>query len=474
MQNKKTPEHSATRRTVATTEYVPLRTIAVTDSDNTKLRTIKQERTTNYLPRPVKPEPGIHMRHRVNPRDKERAWKFVHVSGRPCNQGGDRDCNSQSENEENTNDLNNDTLPDLPRVSDPMLASKSSNGGNIPDETIPTLVQNERNTVDLTSPPAVQRRDFIPQISKSKVATNLGDLLCTLNFDVQIEQDTLPSDDHTRKVTTIPAENSLEKQETVADTQQSPSLRHDVIPTNSARTVVTTILLDDDTIITTNTPKTPLGTRQVVTLASSDSSSRPNSMINDGLNALFAEDDSNQTRASANLNSTPRSVITDPDAVELETANMLLQLGSLSNSGSKHHYQLEAAYDNSSLLPVDAAPLKDFARDFARNEIVPDKNNHTEQVNDETVESTDSDKTVDYTPKASPEEKVTSPKGSLKYKQYGIKRPSPKTGPNRNHLCPYCDVICHSKREWNTHQQNRAYKGSMPGFQKNCFRLLML
>ena len=139
-----------------------------------------------------------------------------------------------------------------------------------------------------------------------------------------------------------------------------------MIPTNSARTVVTTILSDDDTIITTNTPKTPLGTRQVVTLASSDSSSRPNS-TNDELNALFAEDDSNQTRASANLNSTPRSMITDPDAVELETANVLLQLGSHSDSGSKHQDQLEAAYDNSGLLPVNAALLEDFAHEFARN-----------------------------------------------------------------------------------------------------------
>ena len=79
-------------------------------------------------------------------------------------------------------------------------------------------------------------------------------------------------------------------------------------------------------------------------------------------------------------------------------------------------------------------------------------------MNDETVESTDSDKTVDYTPKASPEEKVTSPKGSLKYKQYGIKMPSPKTGPNRNRRCPYCDVICHSKHEWNTHHKTEHTK----------------
>ena len=247
----------------------------------------------------------------------------------------------------------------------------------------------------------------------------------------------------------------------------------------NARTVVTPILLDDDNTTTAESAKTPHGACQVITIASSDPSPGPNTTneavsTNDPLktnkeqNALFIEDDSNQTRASATLNSTPRSVVTDPDDVELETANVLLQLGSLSDSGSKHQEELEAAYDNSRLLPVDAAPLEDFTHELARNDTdtTSDQNNNTKRGDEERVESTDSDKTVDYTPRVSPEREITSPKGSLNYKQYGIKRPSPKTGPNRNRRCPYCEIICHSKREWNTHHKAEHTKVQCPDCHK--------
>ena len=73
-------------------------------------------------------------------------------------------------------------------------------------------------------------------------------------------------------------------------------------------------------------------------------------------------------------------MVTDPDDAELETANMLLQLGSISDSGSKHQDQLEETYDNSVLLPVDSAPLEDFARDLAQQENddkIDDNNNTT-------------------------------------------------------------------------------------------------
>ena len=158
-------------------------------------------------------------------------------------------------------------------------------------------------------------------------------------------------------------------------------------------------------------------------------------------------------------------MVTDPDDVEFEMANMLLQLGSISDSGSKHQDQLEETYDNSRILPVDTAPLEDFARELAQKETdaSTDENNNTRQHGSaEPAESTDSDKTVDYTSKSLPEQEMASPKGSLKYKQYGIKRPSPKTGPNRNRRCPYCDLICHSKREWNTHHKTEHTKVRCP------------
>ena len=514
---RRTPE----RRTVATTEYAPRRSVTVT-----KPTSIKQEQITSYSTRIVKPEPGIHLRRRVIPSDKERTWKFVHVSGRPCNQGGDKDCNSQSENEENPDAL--DTLPDLPRVQTTIPVSTRSSSGN----TIPA--QNETNTVDLTSPPAIQRQDFQPLTTKTNTPTNLGDLLCTLNFDVQVGKGDLQRDPHARKVTTTPPKSLLEHPVIPVDAHKSHSPRYNVTPAARTRSVVTNKQLENDTDLVTPTtisstvtpktpkktrqvatetttiltPKTPTNTRQVVTVATSSSepstptttaitpivvtrnttsktcqvvtlatsSSEPSTPktrmnevgsiddqtdTNDKLISLLVEEDSNQTRDSANLNSTPRSVVTDPDEQELETASALLQLGALSDTGSKHQDQLEEAYDNSDLLPVDAAPLEDFAREMSNNDTVSDKNNNTNHTN-ETAESTDSDKTVDYSAKDTPEKEVVSPKGSLKYTQHGIKRPSPKTGPNRNRRCPYCDVVCYSKRDWNIHHKSEHTKVKCP------------
>ena len=54
------------------------------------------------------------MTRRRNPIDLNRNWKYVHVSGRPCRQGGEKDCNSQSENEMDAEI----ELPDLPFVSE--------------------------------------------------------------------------------------------------------------------------------------------------------------------------------------------------------------------------------------------------------------------------------------------------------------------------------------------------------------------
>ena len=63
-----------------------------------------------------------------------------------------------------------------------------------------------------------------------------------------------------------------------------------------------------------------------------------------------------------------RSVITNPDATELETASVLLQLGNIGDFGSDQQDQLDMNYDNSDLLPIDAAPLEDFAQDMTEKE----------------------------------------------------------------------------------------------------------
>ena len=149
---------------------------------------------------------------------------------------------------------------------------------------------------------------------------------------------------------------------------------------------------------------------------------------------------------------TPRSVVTDPDSTEIETANLLLQL---SNSQSS----LDSIGDNADILPVDAARKEDFTRELREKEEASRQNSTNNQqlpnepntVNDS---DTDSDKTVNYTTQQSPPAKeMASPKGHLKYKHYGIVRKSPSNAPLRNFYCCYCETTCHSKKEFNQHHK---------------------
>ena len=95
----------------------------------------------------------------------------------------------------------------------------------------------------------------------------------------------------------------------------------------------------------------------------------------------------------------------------------------------------------------------------------PDLNNNNGNKN-KADEGSDSDKTVDYNINDTSTEHVVSPKGRLKYKQYGIARQSPKTAPNRSRQCPYCETVCHSKREWNIHHKAEHTKVKCPDCHK--------
>ena len=61
------------------------------------------------------------MHHREHPNDRDRPWKYVHVSGQKCRQGGAQDCNSQSENE-----AEDETLPDLVMTKTQMSSTARS------------------------------------------------------------------------------------------------------------------------------------------------------------------------------------------------------------------------------------------------------------------------------------------------------------------------------------------------------------
>ena len=111
----------------ASDAYQPRRNVVISSVPQ---RNIKQEPSTSRcrIGKLVKPEPGIFLTRRRNPTDDNRPWKYVHVSGRQCRQGGERDCNSQSENEMDAES----ELPDLPFVPESRVSTDvSTKIGNI-------------------------------------------------------------------------------------------------------------------------------------------------------------------------------------------------------------------------------------------------------------------------------------------------------------------------------------------------------
>ena len=149
---------------------------------------------------------------------------------------------------------------------------------------------------------------------------------------------------------------------------------------------------------------------------------------------------------------TPRSVLSDPDDTEIETANTLLSLGSLEN--------IDKTVDNEALLPVDKPRLNDFTKELAAQE------RREQSANDY-----DSDKTEAYsdnnalsdTPQT---DEPKSPKGVFRSKHYGIKRQSPTQTKIRHLRCITCDATFSSKRELNKHHRTEHANVTCPDCRK--------
>ena len=154
-----------------------------------------------------------------------------------------------------------------------------------------------------------------------------------------------------------------------------------------------------------------------------------------------------QSESMSQPSTTPRSVLSDPDDTEIETANTLLSLGSLES--------IDQTVDNETLLPVDKPRIRDFTQELAAQEC-------TKQLEDES----DSDITVAYGENQSDNTSTTaeprSPKGVFRSKHYGIKRQSPTQSKVRHLRCLVCDTIFDSKREINKHHRTEHTKVACP------------
>ena len=456
---------------------------------NVTQRSIKQELRSYEPTKPVKPEPGIFMRHRERPSDKDRQWKYVHVSGRKCRQGGAFDCNSQSENEDD-----DPTLPDLVKPRD----CTGITG------TLPTsLSGNADDDTHLISPPAVERRLYMQNKPIDIRERNLGDLLCTLNFDRFTPNSNMPqpianshvpckltSSTEVRKVVTEgPVENTISITTPEVLSSQTTVTRNVVTISSDDSTPPHINKMSSDSRVVTQTAQTPQpDTRSVVTPRSVTTDQVIN-VADIDLNATLASTSSTpqlvtqqetedvnmvpgitQASKSSTVTSpppltrsgttTPRSVVTNPDSTEMETANLLIQL---SNSQSS----LDSIGDNADILPVDAERMEDFTRELREKEDASGQNSmNNQQANEPNTtkdSDTDSDKTVIYATQQSPPAKdMASPKGHLKYKHYGIARKSPRNAPLRNFYCCYCETTCHSKKEFNRHHKEEHMSVKCP------------
>ena len=467
VRNKASPQTSHNNlppEPAATTAYVPRQNIAVS------VPSIKREIAAYHsMSRNVKQEPGIFMTRRKNPKDNDRDWRYVHVSGRCCNQGGQYDCNSQLENELE----NEEILPDLPIVPDPALQTMHT---TMTPPALPPLPENSNggnNAITLISPPAIvcQLNPPTENSVTRNVSHNLNNLLCTLNFD-GVPQPNNPSPNSSRSTQAVSTtSHPLIKDANViviSSEDSSPNTTRKVVTSASEQPtyVEASVSNTPDYVLPTDPAKDNSVPRKVVTpkkpmLCEMNQPDMDNLGTELGQEKMLhntSVDNKTTTTedATSQQGSTPRSVIMNPDSQELETANVLLEL-------SKTPNDLDSRYDNSELLPVDSAPLEDFSR--AMKELDTDNSTVTLPLNsdkdtnnnvDVKRDSDDSDDTVDYTndqPSTVSSEAPQTAKGKLSYKHFGIRK-SPVTAPIRNIQCYYCDTICHSKREINNHHKS--------------------
>ena len=200
------------------------------------------------------------------------------------------------------------TLPDLHTVPDPSLPTDYSGSKSGNKECPPNLI----------SPPAVLRYTDPPVRSSIPKRTNLGDLLCTLNFDVIPSEDTTHSTAPTasRKVVTpTPHKDSSTKTPTNKSQPVHDNLSPLAVPTPMSRKVVTpTPHKDSSTMTPTNKSQpvhgnsSPLAvpTHTVVTSFTAD----PATPSNMPVPITISDENSSPAINSPRIDVSPRKVVT--------------------------------------------------------------------------------------------------------------------------------------------------------------------
>ena len=287
----------------------------------------------------------------------------------------------------------------------------------------------------LTSPPAIERHSTMTATNPPpKPSRDLNDLLCTLNFD---QYRTGPTD------RTVPTgkDNIVKLNEQSNSTQNDQILRKSTTPNE--------ISIDDDNlpdlVLPPQTPnrqeEPPPLNRSVVTRDPPSTETTENIDVNQTPNRKIIEENSQTS-------TTPRSVLTDLDAEELETAGALLQLG------SPNLRDIDKEVNNELIMPVTRTRMEDFTKDMTETE-----NRELGEQSDKQSEDLDSDKTVEYSQE---NEEPTTPKGTVRYKHYGIKRHSPSTSIRRRMKCLLCNAVLESKKQLNHHHRTEHLAVTCP------------
>ena len=328
-------------------------------------------------------------------------------------------------------------LPDLVTPS-PSLGM-SSHGIAIPVQTSNDMETTPHTPIiSLISPPAINRTldpPLRPYAEHVKTTTNLNDLQSTLEFSTDPVLGSEASDQITGELSTLDS----------------------MVPFQRDREVVTSDDLETDTeranAFAQSSPKecsTPKGhternnDRKVVT-------------NNDSMDYIPATDSTNaktpgreEHSENSQAFSSPRSVVTEPDQQEIDTANILVEMSNAVGTDDPPNYVIDKDHE----LPVNSDKLDD----------VVEQMNKTQS---KASGSEDSDATVEYPDTHNDANKTKtdnelSPKGHIQYKHYGIKRQSPDQSKSRNYNCYLCEAICHSKHQLNKHHKSEHAKVKCP------------